>query len=217
MSIDTYADLKTEVQADLARTDLAARIQRWVSQAEKLIFRGGVFEGRRVSGLRTREMEKINATLTATGGKFAVPSDYISPLELRLASDLSITQKYLPSEQLFKQENETYTDGTGYYSEIASEIYVRPSPADATAFWLRYVHSPAALTETTQETNAIFPLYSDLYFEATLWKAFEYVRNYEAASRKLQTVVAMIDGYNRERISERQGEAALVIAPYMAA
>lgn len=215
--VATYSDLKTEVQADLARSDLASKVQRWVNQAEKFFFHGGMVDGRRISGLRVREMEKIDATLTTTSAKFAVPSDYLAHAELRLASDLSKQLKYLPSEQLLANEAAAYTDGTGWYAEIASEIYIRPKPDDGAAYWLRYYALPLALTESTQETNIVFPKYSDLYLEGTLWKAFEYLRNYEMASRKLSTVAAMLEGYNKERIMEREGESALVIAPYMAA
>ncbi len=217
MSIATYGDLKAEIQADLARSDLASKVQRWVTQAEKFIIHGGVVDGRRVSGLRVREMEKIDATLTTTSAKFSIPSDYVAPLELRLASDLEKALKYRAAERIFDIENATYTDGTGYFSEIASEIYIRPKPSDGATYHLRYIAAPLALTETTQETNAIFPRFSDLYLEGALWKAFEYVRNYEVAGRKLQTLAALIDGYNRERIDEREGEAALVVQPYMAA
>lgn len=217
MTIATYSDLKTEIQSDLARADLGARVQRWVNQAERLIFHGGVFSGRRVSGLRVREMEKVEPALAVSGGNAAVPADYISPLELRDVAHFERSIAAAPSWRVLALENAASGSCSQVFTEIASFFHIRPKPADGELFWLRYIAEPAPLTETTQETNAIFPKYSDLYLEASLWKAFEYTRNYEAGSRKLETVISLLDGYNRERMDERQSESMASVMPFIVA
>jgi hypothetical protein len=201
----TYTALKARVQQLLIRSSMAGQVQDFVAEAENFI----------VARLRVREMEKVAPSLTPADGAIAVPSDFLAPGELRLADKLEIELDYAPSKQLFRHDSAAFGVGNGDWNVIGDKIFIRPKPADTQGYWLKYIARPLALTETTQETNAVFPAYFDLYTDAVMWQAFEYLRNYEAADRRYQKALASIEQYNRNYRNEKHGSGALRMAPAM--
>ena len=202
MTLSTYTELKDLVQSMIARNDLNAYMQGWVRAGELFI----------QNALRVREMDKVDASLTASSGAIALPADFIAVNELRLATDLSVELCHEPSKRLFRREKESFGTGAGAWDIIGPSLYIRPKPSDTQAYWLSYIAKPAALTETTQEINAIFPAYADLYLYATLWRAFTYVRAFDKAQANKAELMAMIEIYNRQAITDREGTGSLAMA-----
>lgn len=207
MTLSTYSELRDLVEGTIARTDLNAYMQGWVRTGELFI----------QNALRVREMEKIDATLTATSGAIALPADFIAVNELRLATDLSVELNHAPSKQLFRLEKESFGTGAGYWDIIGANLYVRPTPSDTQAYWLSYLAKPAALTETTQETNVLFPAYADLYLAATLWQAWKYTRAFDKASANQGELTGLIATYNQQYVEDQQGTGSLAMAANMVA
>ena len=207
MTLSTYTELKDLVAAMIARNDLNAYMQGWVRAGELFI----------QNALRVREMEKIDASLTATAGVIALPTDFMAVNELRLGSDLSVELNHAPSKQLFRRESDAFGTGAGCWDIIGQSLYIRPTPSDTQTYWLSYLAKPAALTETTQETNALFPAYADLYLYATLWRAFNHVRAFDKAQINQAELVALVETYNRQAVEDRQGTGSLAMAANMVA
>jgi hypothetical protein len=203
----TYSELKSRAQKLLARTDLSSDVQEWVSAAEKHI----------VDRLRVREMQKINAAIPILAGALTLPADFIAVGELRLASNKRVYVTSAAEGALFDYEECAFGSGYGYWAIIGDQLLIRPSPADGEAYWMSYWAAPAALTETSQETNAIFPKYFDVYVAGTMWQAFKQVRNYEASDRYLAECDALIERYNQRHIEEIEGYSTLAVKPPQAA
>jgi len=207
MTLATYTELKDLVQAMIARTDLNAYMQSWVRAGELFIH----------NRLRVREMNKVDATLTGTSGVITLPTDFIAVNELRLATDLAIELSHEPSKQLFRREAEAFGQGYGHWDIIGANLYIRPTPSDSQTYHLDYIAKPAALTETTQETNSIFPAYADLYLYATLWRAFNHVRAFDKAEVNKEEIGGIIEEYNRQYIEDIQGTGSLTVCANMVA
>lgn len=205
--MDTYSDLKTRIQDELARTDLGTSVQGWVRTAELAI----------QNGLRVREMEGVADPLTPSGGIITVPSDWLAPGELRLSDKLRIKLTWAPSDKLFNFDEAAFAQGYGYWSVIGSQLYVRPKPEDSQPYWLKYFQKPAALTATTQETNSIFPAYGDVYLNGALWQGFSHIRNMAMAAHYRSQMIATIEQYNTQHQTEQQGTGALELCAPMVA
>lgn len=139
-------------------------------------------------------------------------SDLLAVNELRLATDLSVELSHEPTKQLFRLEKESFGVGAGYWDIIGANLYVRPMPSDTQTYWLSYLAKPAALTETTQETNALFPAYADLYLAATLWQAWKYTRAFDKAAANQAELGGLIQTYNLQTIEDQQGTGSLEMA-----
>lgn len=207
MTLATYTELKDLVQSMIARTDLNAYMQSWVRAGELFI----------QNTLRVREMSKVDATLTATSGVIALPSDFLAVNELRLATNLAIELTHEPTKQLFRREADAFGQGYGFWDIIGSNLYIRPTPSDTQTYHLDYIAKPAALTETSQETNSIFPAYADLYLYATLWRAYNYTRAFDKAEVNKAELSAAIEHYNRQFIEEQQGTGSLTMCANLVA
>jgi len=205
--MQTYAELKTRIIDEMGRTDLGDKVQGWVSVAEAFI----------VSRLRVREMVKTDATLTATDGVMSLPADHLETRDMRLADNMDVMVRYAPPEQVFSYEDSGFGSGRGYWSILGDNIYIRPKPSDAQVYFMEYLARPLSLTDVSQETNAIFPKYSNLYLYGALWQGWTRVRNQEKANANLETLTALIEVYNQQHKREKQGSATLrVMAPTVA-
>lgn len=207
MTLATYTELKDIVQTTIARTDLNAYVQGWVRTGELLI----------QNTLRVREMSKVDATLTGTSGVVTLPTDFLAVNELRLATDLAIELTHEPTKQLFRREADAFGQGYGFWDIIGASLYIRPKPSDTQTYHLDYFAKPVALTETTQETNSIFPGYADLYLYGTLWRAFTHTRAFDKAERNKADLVATINLYNQQHIEEKEGTGPLQMCANMVA
>lgn len=213
MTVQTYSELKTRVGTLIARNDLESHVQDWVEAAERAIVEGLGAAG----GLRVRETEKYANNLTPVDGEITIPSDFVAPGELRLADDLDVELHWLDSKQLFRLEDTSFGTGAGYWTIIGTKIIIRPKPADSQTYFLKYFFRPAALMETSQETNEIFPVHADLYVEGTMWQAYDHVRNTEQADRRLQKMLSGIEARNARWLIQKQGSGSLRMCPPMIA
>lgn len=220
--MQTYSDMITQLEGRIARRDLASLYPQWVATAEKAI----------VSKLRVPEMERV-ITVAPSLGYIPFPDDFLAVGEIRNEEKMSTALRYTSPKGLFDNDNEDYTPEWGKWSVLGGDIYIRPTfPAVqwATAggvgawavaggggpvgpgknYFMRYFASPVPLGPTN-ETNKLFPRYSDIYFYGTLWQAFSHVRNFESADRYLAQMSGVIDSYNEKWASEQEGEGDIFI------
>lgn len=165
MALATYAELVSEMENFLNRTDLTARIPTFIA----------LFEARMNRVLRVPEME-ATATSDADGETLALPSDYLELRELRLGG--KALKPYAPQDL-----HETYENASGLtqgYSIIGTNIILAPAPGEATECKISYYQRIPALT-STNPTNWLLSKHPDLYLYGSLTAANAFLRDNDEA------------------------------------
>ncbi len=225
--MQTYNDLQDRISRRLARNDLDQNIPDFVALAEKAI----------AARLRVREMEEIDF-IGPIDGVVAPPSGFLAVGEIRRADLMEKPLEYLSPKIIFDFFDVDNPGRDEFWSILGGNIYIAPKPpsgvwglSDGSGFWgtadgasgwgstvqywMRYFSDPAPLTPDNQ-TNGLFPRYSDLYFDATLAEAFSYIRNFDLTDRYTVRFRDQINTYNRNWMMEKQGEGALqMTSPYV--
>lgn len=126
------SDMISELGSELNRSDIDARIKRWIQQSIDAIF----------VAIVTKSLEK-SATLTATAdtATMALPTDFGEALELRYTpgdgSGYQLRRVY--SNDFFAQNPDQ--DNSGFPEQFCifgGKIYLAPLPASAYSFTLTY-------------------------------------------------------------------------------
>lgn len=171
MAINTYSDLKTQLQNWLSTTETT-----FVASIDEII-RLGELKAQR--DLDLEEFKKnATGTLTASSRALTLPSDYIKP------SSLSITvgTSYVPLMRRTKDYLDFYSPDTSvtgqpkyWATDSDGSLYLAPTPGSNYAYTLRYLARLPALTVTTQETNWLTENVPDLLFYACIVEAQRFI------------------------------------------
>jgi hypothetical protein len=167
MSIATYADLKGQITAFTARTDLAAPADTFIDLAEARFKRD----------LRLREMES-SAVITLTDGVGSLPADYLEWRTVRVNSAPKATLDYMTPSQLFGAYAD-YTGIAGHFTIAGDNITVRPTPSNTIT--LDYYASFPALADG-QTTNNLLTRHPGIYLYGCLLEAASYTQDMQAAA-----------------------------------
>lgn len=154
MSVTSFATLKTELAAWMARDDLTARIEVFIQMTESDLNKR----------LRTRRQEGRSTSSTTAGeDTIALPDDYGSARNLTITStdpyhDLEF---YSPQglEEAYPHAGNSRPKG---WAIIGSEIYLRPVPDAAYTVTLDYFATIPALSDSNT-TNWVLTNYPDVY------------------------------------------------------
>lgn len=167
MSISTYAELKTVVQAWFDDTTVEDNVDTYIDLAEALFNRT----------LRTREMQESSSLSLDSNGEASLPADFLSAVRVTYGGSPSYDIGYA-SPQVLRDYNTFDTQGLpGLYTIDGSVLRVRPTPG--TTVTLEYFQKIPALSDS-QTTNWLLTRAPDLYLVATeaqhAWKTREYER-----------------------------------------
>jgi hypothetical protein len=165
MSLDTYAGLQTSIANWADRTDLNAFIPDFIHLTEARFNRV----------LRLRAMEQSQFAETVGGeSNYALPTNFLQMREFRLNQEPTVSLRYV-SPEIF----ESWNLGSGqpsFYTIIANEIRIGPTPAGAyemeMLFWRRF----PALT-TTAPTNWMLENAPDVYLYGSLLELEPFIQN----------------------------------------
>jgi hypothetical protein len=158
MPLTTYAELQTEVQTWLDRTDIAANVPSCIVLAESYFQRN----------LRVRQMQ-ASADLTTTAGVATLPTDFLGVIALRRMGNPVTTLTPLGDEE-FDRLHGSLTSGTpNSYMIYGSTITIAPVD-NVTTMRLRYYQKIPALS-VSNTTNWLLTAYPDLYFYGALTEA----------------------------------------------
>lgn len=167
MALDTYANLKTAIDAWLDRDDLSANVDDFIDLAE----------ARHKSEVRIREM--ITRFAITVDARFeTVPSDWagiVSGGFRLLTNPVSIVQ-FVPLQEMNRQRDE----GTGKprFFTIHAEIEVNVTPDDSYSGELIYYASVDALSDSNT-SNTILARAPDLYLYGALSASAPFLQNDE--------------------------------------
>jgi hypothetical protein len=190
----TYAELLTEISGYTTRGDVEQVIPLWVQFAE------ADFNRR----LRHRKMVARKTSALATG-RVALPSDWLSAINIEVDGRIPSRLAYLSPSDLDKARDDYETSGIPlYYTLVGDEIEVAPHPSTAaTLEMLYYARIPALSGSNT--TNWLLSEAPDLYLFGALAQALPWLEGDPRAQSwvdKAEAILAQINTHDeRARFS----------------
>jgi hypothetical protein len=169
MTIATYSELLTEIDAWMNRADLAARVPTFLK----------LFEARMNRQLRAPAMESTSVTSTeAATDIYALPDDFLSMRELYLATDPKTVLEAMTPAAL--RETYAYSDSgqPRAYAVAGEAIVLAPVPDGAYTLTMGYFGAIPALT-VANPTNWLLTAFPDAYLYGTLTMAEVYLKDDE--------------------------------------
>lgn len=207
MTLSTASELKTEIAADLARSDVTSGssiLDRFIIQTERYLN----------SRLRVREMVKDTA-LTVDSELEALPSDFLEVKHIEFDNDPQLVEPVAQRVQSATGQGTSTGDPVNYtlvYDDDNSVYQFKfgPIPDGSRAATLYYYAKLATLTSNA--TNPLFLKYPDLYLNGCLYYAFRKYRDVENRDYYLALLNAEIDALNTEKHNQNIPSGARVRA-----
>jgi len=164
MSLDTYANLKTDIAAWLERDDLTDQIDTFIDLAE----------AKHKREVRIRDMV-TRASLTVNARYVNLPSGFLEPMSLRLLTNPVTVLNSVSHYEMSRVRVET-TGKPKYYSFNGTEIeFDRAADQSYDGEILYYAELTPLSDDDT--TNAILTRAPDLYLYGALIAAEPYLMN----------------------------------------
>lgn len=172
MSLDTYANLQTEIAAYAQRsnsTAFVAKIPTFITLAEADIFKK----------LRSFRMESLE-TLSFSSGTATVslPARCRDVVSVKLTGTYEKEIRNVPLAALTVQYANANSGTPEFFAIRGSDMVLFPTPSASGSLEALCVLAPAALSNTNT-TNTILTNYPELYFYGALVHAFRFIRNQE--------------------------------------
>lgn len=166
MALSTFAELQASIAGWLIdRDDLTARILDFITLAEERANRD----------LRTRHQVTVATLVPVTGTRaVALPSGYLESQALTLNSNPKKSLQFL-SIPTFTANYISSTNGSPEaFTVVGTNLWLGPTPEDATTLELVYYAAVAALS-TTATTNWLLTNYPSVYLYGALLEAAPYL------------------------------------------
>lgn len=183
-----YEELKTEVADYLHRTDLTAKIPRFIELAEAYLFRE----------LHIKEMQ-ISVDGTTTGGYATLPTDFGSVGRIAVTYQGASRSLDYIAEPNAPVATTTYPAG---YSLESNQLRIWGA-ADGQAYTLYYIPAFQNLSGSVP-TNWLLTNAPELYLDAACLQGAKYVRNGAEADRLTGNIALSLDSV--KRFAERRGQ-----------
>lgn len=176
MSLDTYANLKTEIANHLERSDLTSDIDTFIDLAEE----------RHRADVRIREMVS-RSSLTINARYVNLPSDLLQPISLRILTDPVTVLNAVSPHEMTRIRVESTGKPTSYCIS-GSEIEFDKAPDSSYSGEIRYYAEQTALSDANT-TNDILTRAPSLYLYGALLAAEPFLMN----DARIQTWAALYD------------------------
>jgi hypothetical protein len=164
MSLDTYANLKTELQDWTARADITATIDTLIDLFEAWVNRN----------IRHREME-AEATTSATE-YIALPTDFLALRDVQYQSNPRVQLRYVTPEYADLYDP-TGASGTPlYYTMVGNQLRLVPAPSSSTTVRISYWQKVPAL-DGDNTTNWLLESHADAYLYGPLFHGLVWAHN----------------------------------------
>lgn len=190
MSLDSYANLKTELADYLERDDLTSQIDSFIDLAE----------ARHKREARVREMIS-RASITVNNRQISLPAGFLELISLRLLTN-PVT---VMTEVNYYEMNRRRSEATGKPTlfSVANEIEFDKSPDSSYSGEIVFFKAQTALSDQ-DTTNDILTNYPDLYLYGALLAAEPFLMNdpriltwkglYESALQKANEMMSKKGG-----------------------
>lgn len=168
MTIATYSELLTEIDAWMDRSDLTARIPTFIR----------LFEARMNRRLVDPDMEGTSTTTLEAGiSNYGLPDDFSQARSVYLSSTDPRAQLFYMAPAALR---DTYPENVNgqpvVYTVEGSELVLAPAPDGEYTLSLSYVQTVPALT-SSNTTNWLLDRHPDLYLWGTLTMAEAFLKD----------------------------------------
>jgi len=162
MALDSYANLKLEVAAFMARSDLTTQIDSFID----------LFEAWANRNLRVRQME--NEAYATAAEYLPLPQDYVGLRDVQVQSTPRRQLQYVTPEYADMAAADGTTGEPSYYTIVGGQMRLVPSPSSADDVRISYWQSITPL-DGTNTTNWLLTEYPDSYLYGSLFHARGYM------------------------------------------
>lgn len=171
MSLDSYANLQTEIAELLNRGDLTAKIPTWIALIEAQLQR--ILEG--------RNMRSSVGVTFDTSGEFTLPADYRSPVALALETDLRRWNVDVVPYNVFTVKRGALMNGAPLYATVFNgKMLVAPLPDSDTDYTGTLVYdATVAPLSATNPSNWVLVNHPDVYLYGAASHSAPYLREDE--------------------------------------
>ena len=198
MAITTYAELKTAIANWLNRDDLTSVIPDFISLAEADM-------DRKVRHWRMEERATANIDARYT----QLPDGFMEAVRFHLDVDERPIELVTPlSLQTYRRGGADTTGRPKYYSVIAGQLEVWPSPDSSYTGELYYYARTAALTDSNT-SNWILQYFPDAYLYGALMHSAPYLVDDQRAQVWASLYQSAIDGINNNNEKAKFGGSGL--------
>lgn len=200
MSLDTYANLKTEIADWLNKSNLTTRIDSFIDLAEAQINRD----------LRTQDMEAV-ATSTASSNPIDLTASpftrYKKMRALKIVSGGADYPLNYISPDMFNARYSAEASGfPEYYTIIGTSLYLDPAP-NSTYTYTAYYYQGLNPLSGSNTSNWVLANHPDLYLFGSLAAARMFLKKQDVEGYEAAYMRALMSA-KREDIRDRQGGTA---------
>ena len=199
MALSTYDELKTSIANWADRDDLGGFIPDFIALTEARFNRE----------LRLRSMEQKEYANTVGGqSNYALPVNYLQMREFRLNMNPTVSLTYV-SPEIF----EAWNLGGGvpkYYTIIANEIRIGPTPAGAYEMEMLFWRKFPSLTSTAT-TNWMLQNAPDVYLYGSLLELEPFIQNDQRVALWAAGYAKAIDTIQLQDDKDRHSGSALTV------
>jgi hypothetical protein len=168
LSLDTYANLKTELSDWTARADISATIPTLIV----------LFEAWANRNIRHRSME-TEATTAATE-YIALPDDFLELRDIQFQSSPRVQLPYITPEYADLYDPTGATGIPAYHTIVGNQIRLVPAPVSAPDVRISYWQSIPALSDANT-TNWLLAAHPDAYLFGSLFNGLIWAHNPQIA------------------------------------
>lgn len=202
MTIATYSELLTEIDAWMDRSDLTARIPTFIR----------LFEARMNRRLADPDMEGISTTTTESGvDEYALPDDFGTMRYIYLSTDPKTQLYYMAPAAMRDTYSENDTGQPLVYTVENGALVLAPAPDGEYTINLAYNQHVPGLADNT--TNWLLAFAPDLYLWGSLTRAEAFLKDDDRVavwkSAEDEAIAEMVQYGNRRRI----GGGPLLLRP----
>lgn len=167
MAISNYGELKTAVANWMDRDDLSSRIPEFIALAEARFNRV----------LRIRAMESKQTASTVAGQQnLALPANYIQMRNVQMNTSPVTPMQYVTPEIFDRLYGGSATGTPKFYSIIANELQLGPTPDTVQTIEMLFYKKFDALS-ADGDTNWVLTNAPDVYLYGSLMEAEPFIMN----------------------------------------
>jgi hypothetical protein len=197
----TYQDLIDQIVDWSARDDVAAYIPSFIELSTSLFNNGQ--EG--IAPIRCREMEEV-ATLTISGGAYALPSDYLQFRKVSRVSPNRAQLSYISDTVADQVYGERLSGDARDFTIVGSSLYAYPlTSSDIEMTYYKAIPNLSA----SNTTNWLLTKNPSLYLHSGLMMLGMFVKDNALMSRSATLVSSAIAGMNNASFADTYARASV--------
>ena len=197
MAVSDYASLLSAVQSGCARSDTTFnnQVEQFIANAEERMYRGVGMAGDPLYSEAIRVPEMITSTTLAfTSGEATTPTGWLDFQRFDRASDV-IGIDFMSPDELARRIADTDSGNPKWMAIEGTTVRFGPDGYTGNINIVYYAKPDGISMSNT--TNAVCTAYPTLYLEGTLFEAYTWMRDGQAAQTHLAKFRSIASGIMR--------------------